>query len=141
VSEGNVELHRRSVAAFNARDAEGYIALVDPQIELHSVFAAIGGASYHGHEGVRNWFRDLRDAWGEEVRYEVQAYFDLAEHTLAFGVLRGRGRQSGAEVAVEGFQALTWRDGLVAYYKAYTDKQICLNDLGASEDDLEPIAP
>ena len=27
MSEGNVELHRRSVSAFNSRDADAYVAL------------------------------------------------------------------------------------------------------------------
>ena len=141
MSEDNVELHRRSVEAFNSRDVEAYVALADPRIELHSVFAAVGGASYHGHEGVRSWFRDLEDAWGDGVRYGVDAYYAVEERTLAFGELHGRGRQSGVEVALDGFQALTWRDGLAIHYKAYTDEQICLRDLGISKEDLTPIAP
>jgi len=141
VPEQNVELHRRSVAKFNARDAEGYIALADPRIELESIFAAVGGASYHGHDGVRSWFRDLEDAWGDDVRFAVEAYFDLTEQTLAVGVLHGRGGQSGAEVALRGIQAMTWCDGLAVSYKAYTDEHTCLEDLGLSADDLSPIAP
>jgi hypothetical protein len=58
------------------------VAFTDPQIELHSVFAAVGGASYHGHSGVRRWFQDLTDVWGEGVRFDVEAYFDLGERTV-----------------------------------------------------------
>jgi ketosteroid isomerase-like protein len=141
VSEGNVELHRRSVSAFNSRDADAYVALADPQIELHSVFAAVGGASYRGRDGVRAWFQDLEDVWGPEVRFQVDEYFDLGERTLAIGSLHGRGQQSGAEVTLTGFQAITWRDGQAVYYRAYTDKDACMEDLGISEDELEPIAP
>jgi hypothetical protein len=141
MSRENVERHRRSVEAFNLRDVEAYIAFVDPQIQLHSVFAAVGGASYHGHDGVREWFRDLNETWGDELRLDVDAYFDLGEQTLAVGVLHGRGQQSGVEVDLAGFQAIRWRDGLAVHYKAYTDKEACLTDLGVSADALEPIAP
>jgi hypothetical protein len=141
VSQENVELHRLSVSAFNSRDAEGYVALADPHVEIHSVLAAVGGGSYYGPDGVRSWFRDLQDAWGDEVRYEVEEYFDLGERTLSFGMLRGRGRQSGADVVLAGYQAMTWRGGVVIHFKAYPDKDICLKELGVSEAQLEPIAP
>ena len=141
MSEHNVELHRRSVEAFNSRDAEAYVALADPAIELHSVFAAVGGASYHGHDGVRSWFRDLADAWGEGVHLRVDVYYEVEDRTLAAGELTGRGRQSGVEVALEGFQTMTWRGGLVVHYKAYAEEQVWLEDLGLSKEDLTPIAP
>jgi hypothetical protein len=141
MSRENVELHRLSVSAFNSRDPEGYVALADAQVEIHSVFAAVGGGSYQGPEGVRGWFRDLQDAWGDEVRYEVENYFDLGERTLSFGMLHGRGRHSGADVVLAGYQAMTWRGGVVVYFKAYPDKDICLKDLGVSEAQLEPIDP
>jgi hypothetical protein len=53
LSEQNVELHRRIYVTSNAHDAEELVALCDPGIEVHSGFAAVGGARYHGHDGVR----------------------------------------------------------------------------------------
>ena len=100
MSEQNVELHRREIEAFNARDIEAFISLSDPQIEFYSAMTTPGGAVYHGHDGLRKWLGDLEDAWGDELRVEPEAFFDVGEHTLAFQVLHGRGRQSGAEVAL-----------------------------------------
>jgi ketosteroid isomerase-like protein len=111
MSQENVELHRHAVEAFNTRDVEKFIALCDPEIELHSAVTVPGGATYHGHDGVRGWYRDLADAFGDEVRLEPEAYFDLGEQTLLFYLLRGRGQQSGAEVAMPGAQVCKWRDG------------------------------
>ena len=71
MSERNIELVRRYIAAFNARDVEAAIALCDPSIEYHSVFAgAVTGAVYHGHDGVRgsrrqSHFRDGLPQQGE----------------------------------------------------------------------------
>jgi ketosteroid isomerase-like protein len=140
MSEKNVELTRRYVEAWNARDNEAVIALCDPQIELDSFFSEVGGV-YYGHDGVRRYFRDLEDAWGDELRVEPEAYFDLGEHTLAFNVAQGRGRHSGAEVARSYAQVVRWREGLMVYVKGYAHREEALRDLGVSEGELEPIAP
>ncbi len=141
MSERNVELMRAFVEAYNARDIEAYIAYCDPSIEYHSAFAAADGAVYHGHDGMWNWHRDLKEAWGEEIRAEPEAYFDLGEQTLAFFVMHGRGLHSGAAVAMPAAFVLKWRDGLITYFKGYTHREKALGDLDLSEDELEPIDP
>ena len=141
MSSQNVEFHRRIYAAFNARDADALVALCHPSIEVQSVFAAVSGDVYHGHDGVRRWQRELSEAWGGEIRVEAEAYFDLGEHALAFDVMHGRGRRSGAEVALPGAAVTRWRDDRCVYFKAYADREEALRDLGASADALEPIAP
>jgi hypothetical protein len=98
--EPNVELTRRYIEAFNARDIDAMIAYFDPSIEFRSAFATIGGGVYHGHDGLRSWHRDFQEIWGQEILNEPEAYFDLGQHTLIFSVLHGRGQHSGAEVAM-----------------------------------------
>jgi ketosteroid isomerase-like protein len=90
---------------------------------------------------VREYFRDLKDAWGAENRGEVEAFFDLGEQTLAFYVLHGRGRQSGAEVAMPLAHVIRWRDGLVVYFKVYAHREEALSDLRLAEAALERIEP
>lgn len=141
MSEQNVELIRRIVEAFNARDIDAYIALCDPNIEWHSTFSAVGGAIYHGHEGLRKWHRELEETWGEEIRIEPEAIFDLGECTLLFAILHGRGRQSGAEVAMPYAAVNRSRDGLSVYGKAYANREDALRDLGVSGEALDPITP
>jgi hypothetical protein len=51
-------------------DDDALVALSDPQIEVHSVFAAVGGAVYQGHDGVRRWQQDLEESWSGEFRVE-----------------------------------------------------------------------
>jgi ketosteroid isomerase-like protein len=141
MSEHNVEFMRRFNEAFNARDIGAAIACCDPNIEFHSAFATVGGAVYHGHDGLRRWQRDYEDAWGDGIRIEPEAYFDLGEETLAFNVMHGRGRHSGAEVAMPVAAVSRWRDGLMVYMKAYVHPEDALSDLGVSEEELEPIDP
>jgi len=141
MSQENVELHRRTYEAFNARDVERFIGLCDPGIEFHSTFAAVGGAVYRGHAGLRRWHRDLSDAWGDDIRVEPEAYFDLGDLTLAFHVLHGRGRQSGADVVMPYAGVARWRDGACVYWKAYAHKEEALTELGVREDALVPLDP
>ena len=105
------------------------------------MFAAVGGAVYHGQDGLRRFFRETRDAWGDEIRIEPEAYFDLGESTLAFLLLHGHGRQSGAEVAMPTTQEVRWRDGLCVYFKSHADRDDALCELDVSEEELEPIDP
>jgi ketosteroid isomerase-like protein len=141
MSERDIELGRRIIEAYNARDVEAYIAYCDPSIEFHSAFSSVGGAVYHGHDGVRKFFRDMQDAWGGVIRIEPEAYFDLGDHTLAFYALHARGRHSGVEVAMPSAVVARWRDGLIVYFKAYAHREDALRDLGVTEDELERIAP
>jgi hypothetical protein len=90
---------------------------------------------------MRRWQRDFDDAWGDEIRIEPEVYFDLGEQTLAFHVMHGRGRQSGAEVAMPIATVYRWRDGLLVYWKGYVQREDAVSDLGVSEDELEPIEP
>ena len=141
MSEHNVELHRRGIEAFNAHDVEGFLTLIDPQGEFHSQMTVPGGAVYRGHDGIRNYFRDMEDAWGDEARIDPEAYFDLGEHTLAFYMAYGRGRESGLEIAAPWAQVVRWRDGVGVYFKAYPRREDALEELGVSEDALVPIDP
>jgi hypothetical protein len=101
-------LARRIVEAFNGHDVEAFITALDPSVEYHSVMTVPGGAAYHGHDGVRRYFRDFKDAWGDDFHVEPDAFFDLGQDTLMFYVLHGRGQQSGAEVTMPGAQVCRW---------------------------------
>lgn len=98
MSLDNVELFRRIIDAYNARDIEPFVAGFDPSVEVNTTFSGVSGGVYHGHEGVRRWQQGLQEAWGDQIRMEPDVYFDLGEHTLVVGVLHGRGLHSGVEV-------------------------------------------
>jgi hypothetical protein len=141
VSRENVECARRAIEAYNARDVDSFVACCDPSIEVHTVIAAIGGGVYHGHDGVRRWQQDVEDAWGDQIRVETEAHFDLGDTTLTFYVWRGRGQQSGIDVAMPNAAITRWRDGLMVYFKSYVHREDALSDLGVTDDELEPIEP
>jgi ketosteroid isomerase-like protein len=134
----NVDVAREFTDAFNAGDIDSLVACCDPEIEFHSTFAAVSGATYRGHEGMRQWYRDVIEAW-EEIRSTPEAFFDLREHVLVFTLIGGRGRQSGIEAEVPIAAVARVRDGLIVEYWAYTDRADALRYLGVTEGELEPV--
>ena len=65
MSRQNVELLRGLFAAYNDRDIEELISYCHQSIEFRSAFAAVGGAVYQGHDGMRSWHRDFEVGAGE----------------------------------------------------------------------------
>jgi ketosteroid isomerase-like protein len=137
MSHENVELFRRTVEAFNARDLEEFLAYFDPDVEYHSSFSGVGTV-YRGHAGMRRWHQDLEDAWGSDIRSEPQAYFHAGEYTITIAVLRARGRHSEVEVEMPDVLVARWREGLITFMKSYLSKEEALSQLGLLEDELEP---
>ena len=137
----NVERARRAAAALNALDVDSFVALADPSVEGAPSVTGAFGTVYHGHDGIRTYFRDLEDAWQDGLRIEPEAFFDLGEHTLAFYLLHGRGGQSGAPVAMRIAVVTRWRNGLMVCFKGYTDRAEALGNLGVTEDELERVDP
>jgi hypothetical protein len=56
--------------AWNSQDAGPIIAIADPEIEVHAVTLGIDGRHYVGHEGLRQWMRDIRDRFRARSRSE-----------------------------------------------------------------------
>ena len=137
MSHENVARHGRLNAAFNARDDEALVEVCDAEIEIHSVFSAVGGALYRGHDGARQWLRDIAEAW-TAFHVDGEAYFDLADQTLAFVVLRGQGSVSGVDVVMPYAQVMRWRGGRCHWFKAYAHRDDALGELGIEEDALKP---
>jgi hypothetical protein len=59
------------VAAFNRRDTEAMLALADPAIVTHPVVISRSSRQYLGHQGLRNWIRDLLSS---EVAYTIEPH-------------------------------------------------------------------
>ena len=61
MSQENVRLVERAIAAINARDIEGYRACCTENVKLETPMVAVGGV-YEGIDGIRRYFADIEDA-------------------------------------------------------------------------------
>ena len=135
MSQENVDAFKRGSEAASRRDIDALLAVVDPEVEWRGAVAALvgGGATvYRGHEGVREWLRDLEEAFADiEIAYsEIR---DLGERLVALGHFRARGKNSGVLVETPAGWVVEFKDGRVSYVRAYFDPQEALEAAGLSE--------
>ena len=136
MSQENVETCWRSVDLFNRRDVEAWLEYLDPEVELHwTLFAMLGGGAtvFRGHEGVREYLRDLDKAFAEFQIAEISEIRDLGERVLAVGQLRMRGTGSGAEVESPIAYVVEVKSGKATRIDDFFDPKDALEAAGLSE--------
>src|SRR5512132_665785 len=124
MSKKNVELYRRGIEAF--------LALADPDVVGISRVLAIEGGSYRGHDGTREWWRDLLGVF-PDVRIEVVWVRDAGDLTVS--ELRNSAHGEGGAVPLEEFvwQVSEWRDGRVVRWQMYESEQEAIEAAGLPE--------
>jgi ketosteroid isomerase-like protein len=104
--------------AFAERDVEGAIAHLHPEVVFSAITAAQLGRTepYRGHDGVRQYFRDIAEVW-DELRIVPGEYRHNGDTTLVTGRVSAR---SPARI-VAGSTGWIWRlrDSLVVYVRVY----------------------
>lgn len=65
MSQENVEAVRAWVKAINDGNAEALVALADSEVDYLPYLASLAGetGAYRGHSGLRQYVRDLSEAW------------------------------------------------------------------------------
>jgi ketosteroid isomerase-like protein len=117
--------------AITRRDPDAAVALCDQELEFLSMLD-VSGRRYLGHEGIRQYFRDVESAWDEwrvEVHRTVQA---LDERVAIVMTMHVRGRESRAPLSERTGHVWTLRDGLLLRNEPYRDPDDALRAVGAS---------
>jgi ketosteroid isomerase-like protein len=118
VGNADIDVVKAVFAAFAERDVEAVLAHADPEI----VFATVTGEQigrdepYHGHDGMREYFRDVARVW-EELRLVPQDFRQVGECVLVTGRVTAR---SPARI-MTGSTGWIWRvvGGRVVYGRVY----------------------
>ena len=131
MSQENVELTRRGVQAFNDRDLDALLALLDDDVEIIPILAAMEGG-FRGHDGVRRWWAGLIGSF-PEIDIEVLEVRDLGDVTVAGWRVSGRGAESDTPFDATVWQVHQWRGGKCVRWHAYPSKLEALEAVGLSE--------
>ncbi|HEX2129794.1 MAG TPA: nuclear transport factor 2 family protein [Solirubrobacterales bacterium] len=107
-------------AAFNARDHERALGLLDPEAELRPMRAQLEGRAYIGHDGYRQLVADVEEDW-ENLQVVVEDRRAAGEDVTAITRLQGRGRVSGVDLDVPVGWHYVIREGTVVYGRAYSN--------------------
>src|SRR5438105_6735972 len=101
MSRENVEIVRRTFEASARGDSAAVLALYRPDVEWDASRTQPGlgefGAVFRGHEGLRSFFREWRQAW-ESDEYDYDELIDAGAAVVSYARQQARGRASGATV-------------------------------------------
>jgi ketosteroid isomerase-like protein len=119
VSQENLEIVRRTMDAFNARDLASYLALLSESVSFQSRFSAIDRVTYQGHDGLIRYFTELDEVWS---RYEMQVQRMVAEGPRVAAVchLYAVGRESDLELEEYPGVVFTLEASAITRIDAYT---------------------
>ena len=137
MAPGDLELIRRGHALFNGMldpETEEYRAGVErvwaDEPEIVPMRAALEGNVYRGPGALDAFRDDSREAWSK-LEVELQDITGDGPAYLCTCQLRGRGRQSGAEIRSELWVVIEIADGRISRLAAYLDRAPALADFGA----------
>jgi ketosteroid isomerase-like protein len=129
MSKESVELLEAAYAAITRDDLEAFLALSHPEIEFRSLIAEAEGQTFHGHEGVREWWdaviRALSVRPGVE---EIEGFRDRGISRLGLA-----GIVAGVEVPQTMWMAWRVRDGLLVWWETFRTEAEALRAVGLSE--------
>src|SRR4051794_33520012 len=109
MSQENVEIVRRSFEAFNARDVDAVVSLSAEDCEWLPLRAQLEGIAYRGHEGVRQFVRDMDDDW-RAFRIDPLEFHERGDRVAVIGRINALG-DSGVEISsIAGFVFELHRD-------------------------------
>jgi ketosteroid isomerase-like protein len=118
VVAADIELVKAMFAAFAARDLETVLSLADPEIEFTAVTGEHAGRTdpYRGHDGLREYFRDVAAVW-EELRLTPREFREEGGLILVTGKVSARSQRR----TVTGSTGWVWRvrHGKVVYARVY----------------------
>ena len=136
MSQENVEIVQRAVAAVNDRDIDGYLACCTEDIQLQTPVSPIEG-TYNGSEGIKRYFADLRDA-GPDLRVTIDRLETVgADRVVGFVRLNMSGRASGISLGgdIPATNVYDLADGKIKRVRIFLDRQEALEAVGLSEHD------
>jgi ketosteroid isomerase-like protein len=131
VGRTDIEVVQAVFAAFAERDLEAVLELAAPEIEFIAVTSDYAGRTepYRGHEGIRQYFRDVAEVW-DELRLTPADYRMVGQQVLVTGRVSAR---SPARV-VSGSTGWVWRvrAGKVVWGRVYASAEDAVAAVGLS---------
>ena len=129
MSEENIEIVRRSFAAFNAGDLETAASEFHPEVEWLPYIGRLGGDVYKGRDSVVKMWSDIKDHMSG-FQIDPVEFIDCGEQVVAVIEVKGIGSLSGATVE-QGWAQLYWMsDGLVRRMEPFPTREAALEAAG-----------
>jgi ketosteroid isomerase-like protein len=133
MSQENVEISRRATEAFNRRDRDAWIPLVDPETEFTASREWPESRTVRGREAVWDFMVSLTEVW-EQDDFEIVEVIDADDDTLVIQFRRMvRGKSSGITDELVYWQVARFRDGKILSQDWFPSRAEALEAAGLSE--------
>ena len=133
MSQGNVEIMRKGVEAWNQHDADLWLSNAAPEVEwLPAGPAAVDSTVYRGYDECARGFAAVWDTW-TAFQFQEQDVRDLGDSVLWLGRVKMRGSASGVELDQEFAFHAALSDGKFTRVQAFLSWHEALRAAGLEE--------
>ena len=133
MSQGNVEIARKAMEAFNRRDRDAWLLLHDPEFEFRADPEWPESETVHGREAVWDFVVGLTDAW-ERDDFEMVEFIDLDHGKLVARFRRPvQGKASGVADVLDYWCVTTFRRERVLSQDWFANRAAALEAVGLTE--------
>ena len=119
----NVTIIRRASEAFRRDGIEGIMPFLHEDVEWRNPEESPIAGVWHGHDGVRAWYAQASDAFGD-MRFSPDEFHEVLDDRvlvlLRFGL---RGSASEVDIEVPFAWVVDLRDGRATSLRMYSDQQ------------------
>ena len=131
--EAEFEVVREVWGAFTREDDEAAIARIHPDAVIVPFGATLEGKQYVGHDQILGWMTDdIRVNW-EWFHTDPREFRKVGDRLLVYGWWRARGHDSGVELEVPATWVVEVRDGKIAFWRTFTDRDEAHRFVGLHE--------
>jgi ketosteroid isomerase-like protein len=134
VSQENVEIVRGLYDAYRRGDADTARAAIDPNVEWDSRHH-VDGRVYHGHDGVREFFRNWLGLW-ESTDSRPEKFLDAGDRVVVLTVETTKA--GGLEITERHAEIYTLRGRKVVHWCAFVNPADAVSAVGLPEETAVP---
>jgi ketosteroid isomerase-like protein len=125
--ETNLETYQRILETFNREGVDGVMEFFTDDVEVYDPDLPPG--PYRGPEAVRRVIEDLTSGF-EDVEIKDFRLLPAGDRVVALLHTRAKAERADLQVEQRDAHTITFRDGKVAYWRAYLDQAEALADAG-----------
>jgi SnoaL-like domain len=127
-SADNMELSVRAAQAFNRCDLDGFLALMDADVEGHPLAMDIEGG-YCGHSGTKRWW-DAQFESFPDLTIEILDMNERDDLTIAELCMSGHGAGGSVPVRTTIWRVSQWRSGRCVWWGTFRTAEEALGARG-----------
>ena len=133
MSEENVEIVRRSFAAYDSGGLDAWAEFWHPDIDWRAVEGYIDDVGLiRGRDGLRQHYRQWEETF-DAVRIEIEELTKAGDEVVALLRMVGRMKGTDAEIDISYAVVISIRDGKIARGREYSTREEALEAAGLSE--------